>query len=48
MRVLVCGGRDYTDRAALYAELSPSRRIFVRKIIAGSARGVDALAVEWA
>jgi len=21
MRVLVCGGRDYTDRAALYAEL---------------------------
>jgi hypothetical protein len=44
MRVLVCGGRDYTDRAALYAE----RRIFVRKIVAGSARGVYALAVEWA
>ena len=49
MRVLICGGRDYTDRAALYAELDRLHAEYsFGTIIAGGARGVDALAVEWA
>jgi hypothetical protein len=48
-RVLVCGGRNFTDRAALYAALDRlhgSRRFTV--VIAGGARGADVLAVQWA
>jgi hypothetical protein len=48
-KVLVCGGRDFEDRAALYAELDRlhANRPF-RAVIAGGARGADTLAVEWA
>jgi hypothetical protein len=49
MRVLVCGGRDYTDRAALYAELDRLHAEYsFGTIISGGASGADALAVEWA
>lgn len=45
--VLVCGGRSYRDRDALYAALdglvpAPTH------IIAGAAPGADTLAAEWA
>jgi hypothetical protein len=49
MRVLVCGGRDYSDRAALahtLGELHRTRGITL--VIAGGARGADTLAEEWA
>jgi YspA, cpYpsA-related SLOG family len=49
MRVLISGGRDYTDRAELYAELDRLNAEYAfGTIIAGGAHGVDALAVEWA
>jgi len=49
MRVLVCGGRAYTDRDELYAELDRLHAEYVfTTIIAGGAGGVDALALEWA
>jgi predicted Rossmann-fold nucleotide-binding protein len=48
-RVLVCGGRDFDDRAALYAALD---RLYAQHrftvLIAGGARGADMLAVQWA
>ena len=48
-RVLVCGGRAYDDRDALFAALDrlhSERGIAV--LIAGGAQGADTLAVEWA
>jgi len=48
-KVLVCGGRDFDDRAALFAALDRlhAQRAF-GVVIAGGARGADTLAVEWA
>ena len=48
MKVLVCGGRDYTDRAALWSILDALGPPEVSEIISGMARGADTLAVEWA
>jgi hypothetical protein len=49
MRVLVCGGLDYTDRAKLFVELDRLHAEYVfETVIAGGAGGVDALALEWA
>jgi hypothetical protein len=49
MRVLVCGGRAYTDRAEFYAELDRLHAEYAfTTIIAGGAGGVDALALKWA
>lgn len=54
MRVLVCGGRDFADRAAVARALSPYRPDNAATdasehiIIVGGARGADALAEEWA
>jgi hypothetical protein len=46
MRVLVCGGRAYTDRDELYAELDGLHAEYVfTTIIAGGAGGADALAL---
>jgi hypothetical protein len=47
--VLVCGGRDYTDRDTVFSLLDylhAKRAITV--IIHGAARGADTLAGEWA
>lgn len=49
MIVLVCGGRTYSDRDAVFEELDllhHERRIDV--IVHGGAAGADALASEWA
>lgn len=49
MRVLVCGGRDYTDRQYLngilciYNAVNP-----ISCVISGCARGADTLAIKWA
>lgn len=49
-RILVCGGRDYSDKARLFAVLdhyhAESGGFAV--VIEGEARGADTLAREWA
>lgn len=50
MIVLVCGGRDYSDRARLFNELDRLERECgkpFRGLIHGAARGADRLAAEW-
>ena len=47
--LLVCGGRDYADYAALAASLDQLRaEIPLRKVLHGAARGADSLAGRWA
>ena len=49
MRVLVCGGRDYTDWSYVYDTLDGlHKKIGVSCIIHGGARGADSLAQGWA
>ena len=49
MRVLVCGGRDYADRDAVFAALDHlAHRRGVAVVIHGAARGADTLAADWA
>jgi hypothetical protein len=48
-RVLVCGGRDYADRARVWAELD---RLNAERpidcLVHGDASGADRLAADWA
>lgn len=46
MRVLVCGGRDFSDRNLVARTLAPYKR--AELIIDGAANGADQLASEWA
>ena len=49
MRVLVCGGRDYTDKEHVYSILDQCYSQNTNlEIISGMARGADRLAYEWA
>jgi hypothetical protein len=49
MKVLVCGGRDYSDRALLRGALGVwHRRHPITRIIHGGAPGADTMAGEWA
>ena len=49
MRLLVCGGRSFEDRQALYSSLDElHRQRNIDLLIAGGARGADTLAEEWA
>jgi hypothetical protein len=48
-RVLVCGGRDYSDRRYVYEVLDAAHAANpIIMLIAGGANGADALAVDWA
>lgn len=48
MKVLVCGGRDFNDKRALFNALDGLRiRGEISQIITGGARGADELAEEW-
>jgi len=48
-RVLVCGGRDYTDGIRIYAALGALRaERGLSYIIHGGARGADSFAGDWA
>ena len=50
MRVLVCGGRDYADRAAVFGALDAVRQRTspgALQVIQGGAGGADALARAW-
>lgn len=48
MRVLVCGGRDYSDKMALWSVLDAFGPPEITEIVSGMARGADAFAAEWA
>lgn len=53
MRILVCGGRHFSDRSAVARALAPYKpkpitNIAEHKIIHGGASGADQLAGEWA
>src|SRR5690554_3978 len=47
MRVLVCGGRKFGDRALFNAVMAPYR-LRASVIIHGAARGADRMADNWA
>lgn len=49
MIILVCGGRDYSDRSRLFRELEALEveRGPIRGVIQGKASGADRLAEEW-
>ena len=47
-KVLVCGGRDYSDRSSLFAALDLIKAATSQMtVIQGGASGADALAREW-
>ena len=50
MKILVCGGRDYIDKARLFSELDKLKEQYPRisHLIHGAARGADSLADAWA
>lgn len=49
LRVLVCGGRDYTATSTVFRYLNKINRVRgIACIIQGEARGADALAKTWA
>lgn len=49
MRVLVCGGRDYSDIVRVFSVLDKlHREAGIDAIIEGGAKGADRLAKEWA
>ncbi len=49
MRILVCGGRDFTDKEYLFTQLDNfSKNNIVDCIIEGNAKGADRLAGYWA
>lgn len=49
MRLLVCGGRDYTNVGTVWATLNAIHAATpIRLVIHGAARGADTLAKKWA
>lgn len=49
MILLVCGGRDFRNRAQLFAVLDQIHRLrIVTKVVQGGASGADSLAARWA
>jgi hypothetical protein len=48
MRVLVCGGRDYSDKARVFAVLDKlDGEAGIDRIIEGGAKGADTWAAQW-
>jgi predicted Rossmann-fold nucleotide-binding protein len=49
MKVVVCGGRDFRERAFAFAELSRLHDLYgFTEVIQGGAKGADSLAYWWA
>ena len=49
VKILVCGGRDYTDRHHLYKILDEiHREMKVTSVVHGASRGADTLGEDWA
>lgn len=48
MRVLVCGGRDYHDKARVFVVLDKLHaEVGIDRIIEGGAKGADTWAAQW-
>lgn len=48
MKILVCGGRDYKDRAKVYSTLEEIHTLTpITKVIDGGAKGADQFAYDW-
>lgn len=47
VRILVCGGRDYSDKSTVFATLDAVSRGKPVTLIEGGATGADTLAREW-
>jgi hypothetical protein len=47
MKILVCGGRDYTNKLRIHEVLSQYKNIPNVSFISGMARGADLLAWKW-
>lgn len=49
MKILVCGGRDFIDRAKLFSALDELHSVEkITTLVHGGARGADSLANAWA
>lgn len=49
IRVVVTGGRDYTDRNVVFSGLDAIHgKLRIKSLVHGAATGVDSLAEEWA
>ena len=49
MKVLVCGGRKYDNKAAVYDVLDRiHEKLKITSLVHGGAKGADSLADEWA
>lgn len=49
VRLLVCGGRDYTNRDKLFAVLDTlEKSVGIVGVMHGAAKGADSLARDWA
>jgi hypothetical protein len=49
MKILVCGGRDYTDKVKLFVELDAiHKERKITDVVHGGARGADTMAHDWA
>jgi len=49
MKILVCGGRDYSNYSELSQELDRLDKAFsIKAVVQGAARGADTLAGQWA
>lgn len=49
MRILVCGGREFNNRYAVFDYLDDLRKeLGVTHVVTGGARGADALGADWA
>lgn len=49
MRVIVTGGRDFTNRDLLYREMNTFHLLYkITELAHGDARGVDRMARDWA
>lgn len=49
VKVIVCGGRDYSNRGRVWQILDAAiERLGLDAVVQGGARGADALAKEWA
>lgn len=46
MRIIVCGGRDYTDGSAV-ARILSAFDLTAATVVHGDAKGADALAADW-
>ena len=47
MKILVCGGREFSDNEFVFKMLDPYKPV-ITQLIEGGARGADALAATWA